>query len=182
MLGIKLGIGTLGIGAMKKMPLIVSLIIGINLGWWGHRSLFINEITYLKQQHAAQLFAINQKASSETLAAIQQMKTAQNRVAELDEYYSGKLAHVTEENSVLRADIAAGHRRVQIAAANLATCQLTQNRDTGTRSVGDGTQVELTAKAGRTIYDIRAGIIGDQAKLDYLQQYVRDVVRQCKPE
>ncbi|MDC9588188.1 lysis system i-spanin subunit Rz [Xenorhabdus sp. XENO-10] len=167
---------------MKKMPLIVSLVIGGGLGWWGHCSLSLNEVANLKQQHAAQLIAINQKARSEMLAVIQQMKDAQNRAAQLDEYYSGKLAYATEENAALRADITAGHRRVQIAVANLATCQLTQNRDTSARSVGNGTQVELTAKAGRAIYDIRAGIISDQTKLDYLQQYVRDVVRQCKPE
>ncbi|MDE1474144.1 lysis system i-spanin subunit Rz [Xenorhabdus bovienii] len=166
---------------MKKVPLIVSLAIGGCFGWWGHRSLFLSEVAGLKQQHAAQIVAINQKARSEALVTIQQMKDAQSRVAQLDEYYSGKLTYVTEENAALRADIAAGHRRVQIAAANLATCQLTQNRDTGSRSVGDGTQVELTAKAGRAIYDIRAGIISDQTKLDYLQQYVRDVVRKCKP-
>ncbi|SFN66625.1 lysis system i-spanin subunit Rz [Xenorhabdus japonica] len=167
---------------MKKMPLIVCLVIGGSLGWWGHRSLSLNEVANLKQQQAAQLVAINQNIRSETLAAIEQMKEAQSRAAQLDEYYSGKLAYAAEENAALRADIAADHRRVQIAAANLATCQLTQNRDTSARSVGNGTQVELTAKAGRAIYDIRAGIISDQAKLDYLQQYVRDVVRQCKPE
>ncbi|MDX7991549.1 lysis protein [Xenorhabdus sp. psl] len=175
-------LGLLGIGTMKKTSLIVSLMIGGTLGWWGHRSLFLSEVTDLKQQHAAQLVAINQKARSETLVAIQQMKDAQNRAAQLDEYYSGKLAHATEENAALRTDIAAGHRRVQIAAANLATCQLSQNRNTSTRSVGDGIQIELTAEAGRAIYDIRTGIIRDQTKLDYLQQYVRDVVRQCKPE
>ncbi|MDC9593788.1 lysis system i-spanin subunit Rz [Xenorhabdus sp. IM139775] len=172
----------LGIRALKKLPLMVSLVVGASLGWWGHRTLFLNEMTSLKQQHADQLVVINQKAQSEMLAVVQQMKAAQNRAAQLDEYYSGKLADVTEENTALRADIAAGHRRVQIAAANLAGCQLTQNRDTGTGSVGDGTQIELTAKAGRTIYDIRGGIIRDQAKLDYLQQYVREIVRQCKPQ
>ncbi|WP_340613544.1 lysis system i-spanin subunit Rz [Xenorhabdus thailandensis] len=160
----------------------MSLVIGGSLGWWGHRTLFLSEVADLKQQQAEQLVAINQQAHSETLAAIQQMKDAQNRAAQLDEYYSGKLAHASEENAALRADIVAGHRRVQIAAANLATCQLTQNRDTSPRSMGDGTQVELTAKAGRAIYDIRTGIIKDQAKLDYLQQYVRDVVQQCKSE
>ncbi|AOM39149.1 endopeptidase [Xenorhabdus hominickii] len=175
-------IGLLGIGTMRKMPLIVSLVIGISLGWWGQRSLLLSEIAGLKQQHAAQLMAINQKANSETLIAIQQMKDAQNRATQLDEYYSGKLSHVNEENAALLADITVGHRRVQIAAANLATCQLTQNRDPRARSVGDGTQIELTAKSGRAIYDIRTGIIRDQAKLDYLQQYIRDVVRQCKPE
>ncbi|MBD2779870.1 lysis system i-spanin subunit Rz [Xenorhabdus szentirmaii] len=167
---------------MKKTLLIISLAIGSILGWWGHRFWFLNEVAMLKQQHAEELVAINQKARSETLAAIRQMRDAQDRAAQLDEYYSGKLAHVAEENVALRTDIAAGYRRVQIAAANLATCQLTQNRNTGARSVGDGTQIEFTAKAGRAIYDIRAGIIRDQAKLDYLQQYVRDVVRQCRPE
>ncbi|WP_074024566.1 lysis system i-spanin subunit Rz [Xenorhabdus eapokensis] len=164
------------------MSLIVSLVVGGSLGWWGHRSLSLSEVASLKQQHAAQLVVINQKARSEMLATIQQMKDAQNRAAQLDEYYSGKLAHVTEENAALRTDIIAGHRRVQIAAANLATCQLTQNRDTAPRRMGNGTQIELTAKAGRAIYDIRTGIIKDQAKLDYLQHYVRGVVRQCKSE
>ncbi len=161
---------------------MVGLFIGGSLGWWGHRTLSLSEVANLKQQQAAQLVAINQKARSETLAAIEQMKEAQDRAAQLDEYYSGKLVHVTEENTALRVDIAAGHRRVQIAAANLATCQLSQNRDPRARRVGNGTQVELTAKAGRAIYDIRAGMISDQAKLDYLQQYIRDVVRQCKLE
>ncbi|PHM31089.1 lysis system i-spanin subunit Rz [Xenorhabdus innexi] len=165
---------------MKRITLIAALIIGGCTGWWGNRSLFLSEVSNLKQQHSAQVVAIHQKANQETLSAIQKMKDAQSRVAQLDEYYSGKLAHVTEENAALRADIAAGHRWVQIAAANLATCQLTQERDTGSRSMGDGSQVELTAKAGRAIYDIRAGIISDQSKLDYLQQYVREVVRQCK--
>jgi len=41
--------------------------------------------------------------------------------------------------------------------------------------VGNATQVELTAKAGRNVLDIRAGIISDQAKLDYLQEYVRSI-------
>ncbi|AYA40791.1 lysis protein [Xenorhabdus nematophila] len=172
----------IGIEMMKKMPLVASLVIGGTFGWLGHRSLFLSELTGLKQQQAEQLVAINQKAYSETLAAIRQMKDAQNRAAKLDEYYSEKLAHATEENAALRTDIAAGHRRVQIAAANLATCQLTQDRNTRTRSVGDGAQIELTAEAGRAIYDIRTGIIRDQTKLDYLQRYVRDVVRQCKPE
>ncbi|MDR0217653.1 MAG: lysis protein [Enterobacteriaceae bacterium] len=166
---------------MKRLPLIITLVVGGFLGWWSHRALFLSEMANLKQRHAALIAEIHQKAHQDTLSAIQQMKDAQSRAAKLDEYYSGKLANVEEENAVLRADIAAGTRRVQIAASNLTACQRTQNRDTGTGRVGDGSQVELTAKAGRAIYDIRAGIISDQTKLDYLQQYVRDIVRQCKP-
>ncbi|EAB8478539.1 lysis protein, partial [Salmonella enterica subsp. enterica] len=37
--------------------------------------------------------------------------------------------------------------------------------------------VELSPVAGRNVLSIRAGIISDQAKLRYLQQYVRE---QCR--
>ncbi|EMD4649763.1 lysis protein, partial [Salmonella enterica] len=40
-------------------------------------------------------------------------------------------------------------------------------------SVGDAATVELSKGAGQNVLDIRAGIISDQAKLRYLQEYIR---------
>ncbi|EJA5989107.1 lysis protein, partial [Salmonella enterica] len=40
-------------------------------------------------------------------------------------------------------------------------------------SVGDAASVELSAVAGRNVLDIRSGIISDQEKLRYLQDYIR---------
>ncbi|EOF5818420.1 lysis system i-spanin subunit Rz [Salmonella enterica] len=44
-------------------------------------------------------------------------------------------------------------------------------------SVGDAATVELSKGAGQNVLDIRAGIISDQAKLKYLQEYIR---AQCR--
>lgn len=140
-----------------------------------------------RAQWEADRRVISDKAQTDTAAALNRMKTAQDALAALDALKSKELADAQAENNRLRDDVAAGNRRVRILAASLATTQLAASvnaagGDSGTSGLGDATQVELTAAAGRTVYDIRAGIISDQAKLDYLQSYVRDVVRQCKRE
>jgi prophage endopeptidase len=47
--------------------------------------------------------------------------------------------------------------------------------------VGDGACVELTDRAGQSVWDIRSGMIADQAKLAYLQKYVLENRREVKP-
>ncbi|EBU8976036.1 lysis protein, partial [Salmonella enterica subsp. enterica serovar Java] len=46
-----------------------------------------------------------------------------------------------------------------------------------TGSVGDAATVELSPDSGQNVLSIRSGIINDQAKLRYLQQYVME---QCQ--
>lgn len=167
--------------------LVVCVVIGAGASWWitdlvmSARIAGLNtDMANLKAQHATELKSISDQAQKDTAAALTRMKAAQDALAELDRQKSEELAHAQAENDALSRDVAAGTRRVRIAAADLATCQLTAGRNTSAGAVGDAAQVELTAKAGRNILDIRAGIISDQAKLDYLQGYVRDVVKQCK--
>lgn len=126
------------------------------------------------------LSAITTKAQQDTADAIQRMKDAQAAAADLDAKATQDLAHAKAENDRLRADVAAGTRRVRLASADLATCKLTAGRNSGTGGVGDGAEIELSSGAGSNVLSIRDGIISDQAKLDYLQAYVRDVVKQCK--
>jgi len=46
----------------------------------------------------------------------------------------------------------------------------------GSGSVGDAASVELSAEAGRTVWDIRRGIKQDQAALEYLQEWARQIL------
>ncbi|MDE9537403.1 lysis protein, partial [Xenorhabdus bovienii] len=71
----------------------------------------------------------------------------------------------------LRADVAAGRRKLRIKAI----CPVLET--TSSRGMGDATTVELTGEAGSTVLDIREGIINDRAKLRYLQDYVNT---ECK--
>ncbi|KGM27455.1 lysis protein [Photorhabdus luminescens] len=166
----------------RILPLLTVAIVGCTVGWWLTKLSFNTKLTALEQHYTSQLSIISHKAQSDTTAAIQKMKIAQDAAAALDRHYSEELAHAQAENTALRTDLATGKRRMRIASADLATCQLTSSRNPSASSMGNAAEIGLTAIAGRTIYDIRAGIISDQAKLDYLQHYVRDVVQQCKIE
>ncbi|AEY69620.1 Rz protein [Erwinia phage PEp14] len=150
------------------------------------------DVAQLKQEQAderaqweADKAAISKKAQQDTDAAYARTKAAQDALAALDAQKSQELADAERENSDLRDAVAAGDKRVRILSANLATAQLTARQHAAGRnpsagSVGDGAALELSTAAGQRVLDLRAGIIRDNAKIDYLQGYVRDVVRQCK--
>ncbi|PHM36492.1 lysis protein [Xenorhabdus innexi] len=85
---------------------------------------------------------------------------------ELDSKHTQDLANAKTEIDTLRADVAAGRRKLRIQAS----CPVFESTASG--SVVDATTVELTGEIGSTVLDIREGIINDRAKLKYLQEYV----------
>lgn len=168
---------------IPRQLLITGLICALLAGFIVYKAQnmrFERKISDIKAANDRQLTAITTKAQQDTADAMQRMKDAQASAAALDKKITQDLANAKAENDRLRADVAAGTRRVRIATANLATCQLSSGRSASTGGVGDGAEIELSPAAGSNILDIRAGIISDQAKIDYLQGYVRDVVQQCK--
>ncbi|MDA5520851.1 lysis system i-spanin subunit Rz [Yersinia kristensenii] len=157
------------------IAVLISLSIGAGAAWWIEGLRWDTNVADLKLKHGEALKAISDKALADTETHITTMKAFQKRLAELDKQYSEDLANAQAENNRMRDDVIAGTRRVRIATANLATCQLTKSGNSTTGGVGDGTTVELSQVAGRNIFDIRAGIISDQAKLRYLQDYARSI-------
>uniref|UniRef100_UPI0036DCBCCD lysis protein n=1 Tax=Photorhabdus sp. RM322S TaxID=3342825 RepID=UPI0036DCBCCD len=114
------------------------------------------------------------RLQSELLAQQNEIVSQQERIkflSELDNQYTKELAHAKSEIDALRGDVAAGRKRLRIAA----TCNQSEAGSSG--SMGDATSVELTGEAGSTVLDIREGIINDQAKLRYLQDYVNTECR-----
>lgn len=154
---------------------LISLSVGAGAAWWIQGMRWDTDVADLKLNHTTAMKAISDKALADTETHISTMKAFQKRLAELDKQHSEDLANAQAENNRMRDDVIAGTRRVRIATANLATCQLTKSGDSTTGGMGDGTTVELSQAAGRNIFDIRAGIIRDQAKLRYLQDYVRSI-------
>ncbi|EDL4308138.1 lysis protein, partial [Salmonella enterica subsp. enterica serovar Adjame] len=49
----------------------------------------------------------------------------------------------------------------------------TRTETASTSRVGNAATVELSPGAGQNVLNIRAGIISDQEKLKYLQEYIR---------
>ncbi|ECW2668873.1 lysis protein [Salmonella enterica] len=101
-------------------------------------------------------------------ATITDMQTRQRDVAALDAKYTKELADEHAKNADLQRRLSAGGRvRVE------GRCTVpTQTETASTSRVGNAATVELSPVAGQNVLDIRAGIISDQEKLKYLQDYI----------
>lgn len=141
---------------------------------------FERKISDNQAEFDRKLNAITTAAQQATADAMQRMKDAQTAAAELDKKTTQDIANVKAENDRLRADVAAGTRRVRIAASSLAACEHAASRDTGTSGMGDAVQIDLSAEGGRAVLDLRESAETDGKVIAYLQGYIRDVVKQCK--
>ncbi|PHM60661.1 peptidase [Xenorhabdus stockiae] len=140
---------------------LIALMMVSGLFWFYYSEYQDKSKAYasLKLQYDSQIFAINK----------QQERLEQ--LAKLDEIYIEKLANAKTEIDTLRANVAAGRRKLRIQA----TCPVHEASSSG--SVGDATPVELPRETGQAVLDIREGIINDRAKLRYLQDYIKTECR-----
>ncbi|EDS7585353.1 lysis protein [Salmonella enterica subsp. diarizonae] len=146
--------------------IILLLIVAAALAWTTER-YHGNAVRYKDQRDTA---THNLNLAN---ATITDMTKRQRDVAALDARYTKELADAKAENDALQRRLAAGGRvRVE------GRCPVpTQTETAGPGSVGNAATVELSPVAGQNVLNIRAGIISDQAKLRYLQDYIRT---QCK--
>ncbi|EDA8202487.1 lysis protein [Salmonella enterica subsp. enterica serovar Mikawasima] len=147
------------------MQLSVTLLIAVLA--WTTDHYRDNAIQYKSQRDTA--------SHSLTLAneTISDMEVRQRDVAALDAKYTKELADAQNRNTDLQRRLAAGGRvRVE------GRCTVpTTTKNASTRRVGNAATVELSPVAGQNVLDIRTGIISDQEKLKYLQEYIRT---QCR--
>lgn len=142
--------------------IVVLLIVTAVLVWTTER-YHGNAIRYKEQRDTA---THNLKLANETIS---DMQTRQRDVAALDAKYTKELADAQTRNTDLQRRLAAGGRvRVE------GRCSVPTRTETASTSrVGNAATVELSPGAGQNVLNIRAGIISDQEKLKYLQEYVR---------
>ncbi|EFR2257528.1 lysis protein [Salmonella enterica] len=138
------------------------LIVATALGWTTSH-YYGNAVKYKDQRDTV---THNLKMANETIS---DMKTRQRDVAALDAKYTKELADAQTRNTDLQRRLAAGGRvRVE------GRCSVpTETETASTSRVGNAATVELSPVAGQNVLNIRAGIISDQEKLKYLQEYVR---------
>ena len=121
--------------------------------------------------HQTELTTIARAVSDQLSQALEKQQLAEKALAELDTKATKEKAHDLAENEKLRADVAAGDRRLRIAGRCSADSSNLPNTTNAAHLDDDGT-VELTGAAGRAFFDIRASIIKDRAALKGLQLYV----------
>lgn len=103
-------------------------------------------------------------------ATITDMQVRQRDVAALDARYTKELADAKAENDALQRRLDNGGR--VLVKGKCPAPASTETASTG--GVGHDGTIELTSVAGRNVLGIRAGIVSDQAKVKYLQEYIRE--------
>ncbi|MEL0569607.1 lysis protein [Citrobacter werkmanii] len=150
----------------RVTTIIISVVICllVSLGWLADHYRD-NAITFKDQRD---------KARSELQLAnstIIDMQTRQRDAAALDAKHTTELADAKAENDALRHKLDTGSRVLVSGKCPVpATDKTAPTAPTG--GVGNGASVELSDAAGRNVLDIRAGIISDQQKVKYLQEYI----------
>lgn len=146
---------------------IASLLIVVAALAWATDHYHGNAVKYKEQRDT-----VTHKLALAN-ATITDMTKRQRDVAALDAKYTKELADAKAENDALQRRLAAGGRvRVK------GRCSVpTETETASTSRVGNAATVELSPGAGQNVLDIRAGIISDQEKLKYLQEYVRTQYR-----
>lgn len=142
------------------------LIVAAALGWTTSH-YHGNAVKYKDQRDTA---THNLKLANETIS---DMQTRQRDVAALDARYTKELADAKAENAALQHRLVAGGR-VRVKGRCTVPASTTS---ASPGSVDDAATVELSPGAGQNVLNIRAGIISDQEKLKYLQEYI---LAQCR--
>ena len=122
-----------------------------------------NAITYKAQR--------DKKASELKLAnvTITDMQVRQRDVAALDARYSRELADARVENETLRADVAAGRKRLRINA----TCPGSVREAPTTSGVDNATGPQLADTVTRDYFTLRERLMTMHKQLEGAQDYIR---------
>ncbi|HDI9276768.1 TPA: lysis protein [Escherichia coli] len=140
--------------------LVICIIVCLS---WAVNHYRDNAITYKAQRDK------NAKELKQATATITDMQQRQRDVAALDARYSRELADARAENETLRADVAAGRKRLRINAI----CSGTVREATGTSGVDNATGPRLADTAERDYFILRERLMTMQKQLEGAQDYIR---------
>ena len=143
--------------------LVICIIVCLS---WAVNHYRDNAIAYKEQR--------DKKASElkQAIATIADMQQRQRDVAALDAKYSRELANAKAENETLRADVAAGRRRLHIKAV----CQSVREATTAS-GVDNAASPRLADTAERDYFTLRERLITMQKQLEGTQKYINE---QCR--
>ncbi|EID5464008.1 lysis protein [Salmonella enterica subsp. enterica serovar Infantis] len=140
--------------------LVICVIVCLS---WAVNHYRDNAMTY-KEQRDKKVSELKQAT-----ATITDMQQRQRAADSLDAKYTKELADAKAENDALRRKLDNGGRVLV-----KGKCSVPSSAETASTSrVGNAATVELSPGAGQNVLNIRAGIISDQEKLKYLQEYIR---------
>ncbi len=161
---------------MKSAAILLLVAIACFSTWKVDAWRYGKQLAEQSVAYQADLTAISNAAADQVRTALEKQQAAEKARDDLDAKATKEKTNDLAENETLRRAVADGARRLRIAGS----CSANSGNMPGTASttgLGNGGAIELAPAAGRTVFDIRAGIIADQAALKALQAYVMNVCR-----
>ncbi|HAT1683843.1 TPA: lysis protein [Klebsiella oxytoca] len=144
------------------------LVVALMVLAWTADHYHGNAVTYKSQRDST---SQQLQQANDTITVMQQR---QRDVAALDTKYTKELADAKAENETLRADVAAGRRRLRV----FATCPAVPSGEApGTASVDNATSPRLADAAQRDYFTLTDRVMRMQKQLEGAQQYIRE---QCR--
>ncbi len=155
--------------------LILVLMAGSGAGAWQVQDWrYGKRLSDQAMAHQSDLATISNAANTQTRQALEKQQAAEQARADNDAKATKEKANDLAENERLRRAADDSARRLRIAGSCSAGGGHVPEA-TSTTSMGNAGTVELASAARQTVFDIRAGIIADQAALRAAQTYIRDV-------
>ncbi|MEH6565540.1 MAG: lysis system i-spanin subunit Rz [Halopseudomonas sp.] len=166
---------------LKGGALIVLVLLGFGIGWIWQGANGEAALERANTAHANTLGEIA-RAGQRQLQKQQELLVAEReRLQALDQEHYGEMEDAKQENKRLERLYSGAddeRKRLRIAV-KVARADAIVSETTGGSSLGDVAALELSPEAGRAVWDIRAGVIEDRAKLLYFQELERE--RQSQP-
>ena len=163
----------------NNLSIVLAFVAGAALTWWVEGLRWEADVSKLNESHTAELKKFSDQAVVDLSNQKKRIEAAQTALAALDAKHTKDMADEQAKNERLRADVAAGTRRVRIAAANLANCQNVGSSTSGTGSLGDAVQIDLTPAGGSAVLSLRESTSKDDEVIQYLQGYVAEAQKHC---
>lgn len=159
---------------LRLLPYIAALLVGAVGAWMWQANSYDRIIATNEANRQADLTKIANAGAAQALQALEKQQAAELALATLDHKAQQEKTDGLAENERLRRAADDTARRLRVAGSCIAGGGGVPG-PASTSSLGDAGAVELSAAAGSTVFDIRAGIIADQAALKALQAYVTNV-------
>ncbi len=151
---------------------VALLLAGFAGGWYIQGNRWDADVASVRQQNAEDMKAVSDAAAKQLADERAKSQALQTQLATLDTKYTQDLANAQADNDRLRANVTTGTRKLYVKGKCPNPGSSVNVSKTATSgSLGDDSRVELSNDTGSNVLDIRAGIISDQAKLKYLQDY-----------
>jgi prophage endopeptidase len=161
---------------LRILPYMAAALIGATGAWMWQANSYGKIVSDNKASYQADLSLITNAGAAQARQALEKQQRAEQALADLDQKAQKEKTNDLAENERLRRGAADSARRLRIAGSCRAGGGDVSGT-AGTTSLGDAGTVELSPASGSAVFDIRVGIIADQAALKAAQTYIRAVCR-----